>query len=85
MSIKFERTILKFDIYGEIFEIKKPTYGEIEQFEIEFSSGDVQKRLEAVKNFLNTKGFTQEVLAKLEIDHIQEIFQYLSGKKKVEK
>lgn len=81
MELKLERTKLKIDLYGEIVEIKKPTYGEVEwlESEIKEASGDEEKAKTIVKKFFVTLGLDP---SNIEVDHLFQILELITGKKK---
>lgn len=84
MELKLTRSILKLDIYGEIVELKKPTFGEVESLEkmIKESSGDSEKTKEVLKSFLTSCGLQPELMQKMELEHVFQVVELLSGKKK---
>jgi hypothetical protein len=81
MELKLERTKLKIDLYGEIIEASKPTYGEVEALERELKEAkeDQPKITAVVKGFLGRSGIDA---SKVEVEHLFQIIELITGKKK---
>ena len=83
-DFSFKRKPLKFDIYGTIYEVNKPTFGQVEllQEKLDEAKGDNKAGLHVMRDFLETLGLNKTVISELEPDHLNEIIAIISGSKK---
>lgn len=85
---KFTRTKLKYELYdGSVIELPKPLYSELKVLEATIKSipADEKKAEEServVRAFLISAGMTAEQLNGMELEHIFEIVDDMTGKKK---
>lgn len=83
MELELKRSVLKVNIYGKSYELKKLTVGQYEAFtkSIKKDMGE-SEALEGMRGILVLAGLPSEVLTDLEMDHLSELIQYVSGSKK---
>jgi len=87
-----QKTKVKVKVYGNEFEMAKPTVGQVEKLQsLSNTEGksDGQK-FEMICDFLAILGMPKEFTMQMEVDHLLKLISYLSGeldldKKKEEK
>lgn len=77
-----EKSKVKVKIYGQEYALTKPTLGQIELMQDEMESQDAKKSITMLKNFLDSLGFPKADLAKLEVQHITKLVEFLCDSKK---
>lgn len=82
--ISFKKEPIKFDIYGEVYALNKPTYGQIEdlQEKIEEAKDNSKLTMAIMRKFLAACGLEAKTIRSLEPEHLNEIISVLSGTKK---
>lgn len=77
-----QKTLVKVKIYGEEFELKKPTVGQIEELE----SADLDKKksdkgsvvYNKITKLLDTLGLPESFSKEMEIEHLNQLLGYLT-------
>lgn len=77
-----ERTKLKLSIYGSEYEIHKPTYGQAAQLQENIKAGGEEKSMLIMKEFLVGLGLSADLIDNMELSHVLQLIEYISGKKK---
>jgi hypothetical protein len=81
-----KRTKVQYDIYGQVIEFDKPLYGRLKKLQEQITSiPDENRGVESEKvvvEFMIEVGFPKELLLQMEMEHILEIVDDLTGKKK---
>lgn len=74
----------KVCIYGIGYELKKPDYAIAKKLnrELELVKGNSDKQLELMGAFVTSCGLSQDVLDSMEMDHVIELVEFLTPKKK---
>lgn len=78
--LKLEKSKFKIEIFGNIVEIRKPNWSEIEKFQdaAEDDKGSMSRTRELFVNI----GIPAEIVKDLEMEHITAIMELLVPKKK---
>jgi len=77
--MKFERSVLSVNIYGESKEIRFPTLLETKSFTKAQEKGD---EIESLVLFLESLGLERKVSESMEVPHLTKIIEALSSEKK---
>lgn len=81
--MKLVKSFLEIDVYGAQSKLRLPTYKEFQEYREKLKalneSGDAA---EVMKEFLSNLGLQKELFDQLEIDHIAQIMEALTSKKK---
>lgn len=82
MSLEIkQKTKVKISIYGESFELRKPTVEQVEELE-KFSTSekdDKAKKFDSICGYLDMLGLPKDFSKKMEIDHLVQVIKYVSG------
>jgi hypothetical protein len=78
---KYERRVLKLDLYGDILSIKYPSAKISYEYELDLADEKVGV-LKAAENFFEKLGVSSEVVREIEAEHLFEIIAILTGAKK---
>lgn len=82
----FKRSKLTYDIYGTAVEIDKPKYGRLKQLEAQLKAlpeeGRGQEAEKVIVEFMKELGIPGDLLMEMEMEHILEIADDITGKKK---
>lgn len=86
MDLKLERTVIKAEIYGQQVSLSRPKFGKALALESELSklqeAKDIQGQISLMKGFLAECGCPSELVDELEIEHLSQLIEVLSGSKK---
>lgn len=76
-----QKTKVKVKIYGQDFELHKPTVGQVESLQkLNMNeSSDQAKVFEKICDFLNVLGLPKEFSQDMEIEHLTQLVNFLSG------
>lgn len=77
-----ERSKLKLSIYGSEYELSKPTYGQAIALQESIREGGESKSMLIMKEFLVSLGLKSEVIEQMELQHVLDLIEFISGKKK---
>jgi len=80
-EFELKRTKMSITVYGQKFEVKKPTVREIENFQSQLSSEETND-METMTSFLVSLGFNADIIKDMEMDHFMDLLSYLTGVKK---
>ena len=82
--LTLKKSKFKIDLFGNILEIRKPTWSEIEKFQHDVNSkkDDEQKSLSLTRDLLTVLGIPSEIVSELELDHVTQIMDLVVPKKK---
>lgn len=78
--LKLNKSKFKIEIFGQVVEIRKPNWSEIEKFQEDVSeeAGSMSRTRELFVQI----GIPSEIVSELEMDHITAIMELLVPKKK---
>jgi hypothetical protein len=79
--VKFERSKIVVDIYGEVIELTSPTVAMLTVIQ-KAKEGDPVLMIDHLKSLLVGCGMKQETLDAMEADHMNQLIEYLVSKKK---
>ena len=86
MSSSFEikqKTKITVSIYGQSFELTKPTVGQVEELQKYNTSEDKDKPqneiYDSICGYLSVLGLPVEFSKQMEIDHLVQLINYISG------
>lgn len=84
MTLKLERTKVLVDAYGEMVELSKPSLYEVIELEdrLKIIKEDGKAVIKEMIEFLKRRGFPENLISSMEPDHIAQVIEALSGKKK---
>ena len=82
--LKLEKSSFKIDVFGEVIDIRKPNWSEIEQFQEKIldKDGNELSSLVRTRELLIKIGLSESQAAALEIDHVTAIMDLIIPKKK---
>lgn len=85
--MKFERTILEFDIYGEKYTLTKPLKRQMDEYAIAYKKAedekDVKLQTKLLDDLLNDIGLPKKVADEMESQHLNALIaEVLSSPKK---
>lgn len=78
-TFKLERTKIEFDIYGEKFQVTRPSGGRLEAFFESLNDAQPEDVTAMTRTFLVGLGFSEEILKELEYDHLRQVMDQLTG------
>lgn len=78
-TFKLERTKIEFDIYGEKFSVSRPTGGQLEDYFAAINAVAPEEANNYARQFLVSLGFTEKAARDLELPHIAQVFEQLTG------
>lgn len=78
--MKFVRTVLELDIYGDKHSLRFPTMREFSKF-ADLASKDSTNEVQLTYDLLKALGLPSEVSENLEPNHLQQIVESLAPKK----
>lgn len=78
-----QKTLVRVKIYGEEFELRKPTVGQIEEIEEASSDAKTSKKgskiYEKILGLLDTLGLPRDFAKEMEIDHLNQLMEHLTS------
>lgn len=77
-----EKSKLKVNIYGQEFEISKPTYGQSSNLQVRLKDEGAEKSMQIMKEFVMALGLPENVIDGMELDHFLQLIEHISGVKK---
>jgi LPS O-antigen subunit length determinant protein (WzzB/FepE family) len=81
--MKLVKSFLEIEIYGEQAKIRVPNYKEFQEYRNKLKNmGEQDDAAEVMKEFLCSLGLSKEIFDQLELDHIAQIMEALTSKKK---
>lgn len=81
--MKLERTKIELELYGEVFNLRKPTFKEAREYREELTKlGSESDATVVIESFLEKMGLPKEKFQDLEFDHVNEIMEFLLISKK---
>ena len=81
--MEFSRTKLKINLYGDLYEMKRPSVDESQNYARRVKDKDDGESMELLKEFLENLGLPGKALGEMEIDHLTQLMEGLMpGKKK---
>jgi hypothetical protein len=82
-QLELKRTNMKVKIYGDEYDLRKPSVKEMEDFgERANAMADDPKSLTLMKELVVSLGMPSDLIEKMEFDHFVELCNYLTGAKK---
>lgn len=82
MELKLQKSKVRLDIYGELFEIDKPTYGFAKEWQSKIKGMTEQEVTEYTIQTLVDFGIPLNVIESLEVDHLAQVVEAIFGAKK---
>jgi hypothetical protein len=79
--MKLTRTKSKVDVYGEVVELTIPSLKLWEQYQDVIRKGEVTE-FKATEDFLFQCGMPRKLYKSLELEHVSDLVNHLSGIKK---
>jgi len=84
VSANFEikqKTKITVSIYGETFDMHKPTVEQVEALENQAKESDETdaKKFDSICNYLHMLGLPKEFSKKMEVDHLTSLITFISG------
>jgi hypothetical protein len=76
---KKQRTKIKVDIYGEVFELRKPQVGEAEFFSGDIENLSPSEKFEKTVEMMGRFGLPVEAAKKMELEHFNELVLMVMG------
>ena len=81
--MKLVKSILELEVYGEKVELRKPTFKEAQSYRDELIKlGESGDATEVMVNFLEKLGLKKEIFDSLELAHVNQIMDLVTGSKK---
>lgn len=82
--LKLEKTKFKVEIFGDICEIRKPNWSEIEKYQEDMKnkSPEDKSSLSLTRELLVNLGVKNEHVSQLEIEHVSALMDLIIPKKK---
>lgn len=81
--MKLVKSVLELEIYGTQAKLRLPTYKEFQEYRTKLVAlNENSDAAEIMKEFLSGLGLQKELFDQLEIDHISQIMEALTSKKK---
>lgn len=79
--MKLLKSVFEVDVYGSVVKLKKATYNEAEEYydKINACGNDPKAIAKTVKEFLISKGLSEENFKELENDHVSELIDLVLG------
>lgn len=73
---------IKATIYGKEYQLKKPSFSASRKLSRDLKNLGEEEALDVLNRFLIEMGLSQEILDEMESDHVLQLCEYLSPKKK---
>jgi len=82
--LKLEKTKFKIEVFGEICELRKPNWSEIEKYQADIRANESNDKgsLSLTRNLLVALGIKDEHVSQLEIEHVSALMDLIIPKKK---
>lgn len=84
-EFKYKRTVFKVDVYGEAYEVKRLTGGELLEYQASMDGldenevGFERKINEQTEIMFEKQGLPREVYKSMELDHTNELLKAVCG------
>lgn len=86
LKLELKRRVLDLDLYGEKYELRFPTQGQVDSHAkkaLDYIDGKSKKsENQLVREFLEEMGLPQKICKETEQEHVLEIFNTLTAAKK---
>ena len=76
---KKQRTKIKVDIYGEVFELRKPQVGEAEFFNDDIDAMTPKEKFDKTVEMMERFGLPMEKAKEMEMEHFNELVKLVMG------
>ena len=80
--LKFERTEVALNAYGEEFKLKRPTVSEQEEYGKKIEKCEEENKAEMLLDLLAKCGLPKNVSSEMESDHLMQVVEALMPTKK---
>lgn len=80
--IEFKKTEIKANIYGTVYELRRPTVAESQDYGKVANEKDDEKATEHLLELLAKCGLPKEIAREMEADHLVSLIESLMPKKK---
>lgn len=77
-----EKSKVKVSIYGQEYEISKPTYGQSQKLQESLKDQGNEKSMKIMKDFVTSLGLPEECIDGMELEHFLQLIEFISGVKK---
>jgi len=78
--LKFKKSVQEIDLYGEKFEVRFPTVGELDSFSEQMLKSTSE--FKTLAGFLAALGLPEDKAESMELGHLKELIDILSTQKK---
>jgi len=78
--LKFKKSVQEIDLYGEKFEVRFPTVGELDSFGESMTKSD--NEFKTLSGFLSALGLPEDKAKSMELGHLKDLIEVLSTQKK---
>lgn len=79
---KFERTKQTIDIYGEVYNVSRPTFKRSLELGKQSDKKSDEESQELMLDFLEEMGIPKKVTMDMEVDHVTTLIEFLMPSKK---
>lgn len=79
---KIENKKLSIEIFGVVYEVRKPNYKELREMQEKLSSLTDKERTDSMVNQLTSCGIPLEIIDQLDPDSLVELISIVNGTKK---
>lgn len=82
-----QKTKVKVTIYGQVFELKKPTVAQVEELQgiADLEKKSAKEQFSIICDMLEVLGMPKDFTSDMEIDHLIDLIKYLSGELNLDK
>jgi len=80
--MKFERQSLKIDIYGQVFEVTKPSVGMAQEYSNKAKNMSEEESADALLDLVEKCGVPKAVTKEMQADHLGQLIEALLPNKK---
>lgn len=80
--IEFKRTELELKIYGKDYRVRYPKVSEFQSYSAKAAKVEPEKQFDLTKDFLVKLGLDTEIVGELELAHLRQIVETVSGTEK---
>jgi hypothetical protein len=82
MELELKRKMMKVTIYGEKFDVRVPSVGEVTKYEERLKSLSGQDALDEMINYIGALGIPKEKIESLAHDDFITLIEFISNPKK---